>query len=129
MSAEVENKSAEQETIKTEDAPAKKIDDSPVKEIPAEKAEAETKSGDEKKGEEANEKQEKKEQAPPPPRVHKQDFEKDTVYLYQFCRTPVLPSLSPYCLKVETWLRLTGVQYEVCPSTSHFNFLHILSTK
>jgi len=24
----------------------------------------------------------------------------------------VSPSLSPYCLKVETWLRLTGVQYE-----------------
>jgi hypothetical protein len=54
-----------------------------------------------------------KEPVPPPPRVHKQDFEKDTVYLYQFSRTPLLPSLSPFCLKVETWLRLTGLKYEV----------------
>lgn len=49
---------------------------------------------------------------PPKPAVHKQNFEKDVVYLYQFSRTPVLPSLSPYCLKVETWLRLAGVKYE-----------------
>lgn len=112
MSAEVENKTGE-ETIKVDDAPAKKIDDSPVKEPICEKAEAETKSGDDKK-EEGEGKAEKKEAAPPPPRVHKQDFQKDVVYLYQFCRTPVLPSLSPYCLKVETWLRLTEVQYEVC---------------
>lgn len=46
--------------------------------------------------------------------VHKTDFEKDIIYLYQFQRTPVLPSLSPYCLKVETWLRLAGLKYEVC---------------
>jgi len=32
--------------------------------------------------------------------------------LYQFSRTPILPSLSPFCFKVETWLRLTGVKYE-----------------
>jgi len=108
MSAEVESKgTTEQETIKTEET-AKKIDDSPVKEPPVEKTE-ETKGGEEKKEEAA----EKKEAAPPPPRVHKQDFNKDVVYLYQFCRTPVLPSLSPYCLKVETWMRLTGINYEV----------------
>lgn len=123
MSAEVENKTGE-ETIKVDDAPAKKIDDSPVKEPPCEKAEAETKSGDDKK-EEGEGKAEKKEAAPPPPRVHKQDFQKDVVYLYQFCRTPVLPSLSPYCLKVETWLRLTEVQYEVCfykKNSSNYKF-------
>lgn len=45
--------------------------------------------------------------------VHKADFEKDIIYLYQFSRTPLLPSLSPYCLKVETWLRLAGLKYEV----------------
>lgn len=45
--------------------------------------------------------------------VHKADFEKEVVYLYQFTRTPALPSLSPYCLKVETWLRLANVKYEV----------------
>lgn len=53
---------------------------------------------------------------PEPPvkyNVHRQNFEKDIVYLYQFSRTPVLPSLSPYCLKVETWLRLAGLKYEV----------------
>lgn len=52
-------------------------------------------------------------QQPPKPLVHKANFEKDIVYLYQFSRTPVLPSISPYCLKVETWLRLTGLKYEV----------------
>ncbi|XP_012259160.1 failed axon connections isoform X2 [Athalia rosae] len=44
--------------------------------------------------------------------VHKTNFEKDIVYLYQFPRTPLLPSLSPYCLKVETWLRINGIKYE-----------------
>nr|XP_029724307.1 failed axon connections-like [Aedes albopictus] len=48
------------------------------------------------------------------PLVHKANFEKDVVYLYQFTRTPLLPSMSPYCLKVETWLRLAGLKYEVC---------------
>lgn len=57
--------------------------------------------------------------APPPepqqpkPAVRKTNYEKDIVYLYQFTRTPVVPSLSPYCLKVETWLRLAGLKYEV----------------
>ncbi|XP_058837360.1 failed axon connections isoform X2 [Topomyia yanbarensis] len=46
------------------------------------------------------------------PTVHKANFDKDVVYLYQFTRTPLLPSMSPYCLKVETWLRLAGLKYE-----------------
>lgn len=54
-----------------------------------------------------------KEPAPPKVVVHKTNYEKDVVYLYQFSRTPLLPSLSPYCLKVETWLRLAGIKYEV----------------
>merc|ERR1711915_945270 len=74
------------------------------------KAEKEDKDKKEEKKEEAA--KPKKEAAPPKPAVHKQNFEKDIVYLYQFTRTPVLPSLSPYCLKVETWLRLAGIKYE-----------------
>lgn len=54
-----------------------------------------------------------KEPAPKKLNVFKQNFEKDVVYLYQFARTTSLPSLSPYVLKVETWLRLAGLKYEV----------------
>ncbi|XP_058803697.1 failed axon connections-like isoform X2 [Phymastichus coffea] len=51
-------------------------------------------------------------QAAKAPQVHKPNFEKDIVYLYQFPRTPLLPSLSPFCFKVETWLRLNGIKFE-----------------
>lgn len=50
---------------------------------------------------------------PPKPTVHKTDFEKDVVYLYQFSRTKNTPSPSAFCLKVETWLRMAGIKYEV----------------
>ncbi|XP_054710544.1 failed axon connections-like [Uloborus diversus] len=46
------------------------------------------------------------------PAVHKTDYEKDVVYLYQFTRCPTLPSASPFCLKVETWLRMAEIKYE-----------------
>ncbi|KAJ0183903.1 hypothetical protein K1T71_000326 [Dendrolimus kikuchii] len=65
----------------------------------------------EEKGEE-KEDEKKVESVTPKPSVHKINFEKDVVYLYQFTRTPLLPSTSPYCLKVETWLRLAGIKYE-----------------
>lgn len=52
------------------------------------------------------------EPAPPKVTTHKVNFEKDVIYLYQFSRTPTIPSISPYCLKVETWLRLAGLKYE-----------------
>lgn len=45
--------------------------------------------------------------------VHKKDFEKDVIYVYQFVRSAPIPSLSVACLKLETWLRITGLQYEV----------------
>jgi hypothetical protein len=81
----------------------------------AEKVEPKAADDAEKKEPPAAEKKEaeKKEPEKEVPKVHKTDFEQDVVYLYQFCRTPFLPSLSPYCLKVETWLRLAGVKYEV----------------
>ncbi|CAG5007155.1 unnamed protein product [Parnassius apollo] len=64
----------------------------------------------EEKTDKAEEK--KPEPAPPKPSVHKTNYEKDVVYLYQFSRTPLIPSTSPYCLKVETWLRLAGIKYQ-----------------
>jgi len=73
---------------------------------------------DEKKDEEKEEEKEKKavkpkkEAAPPKLAVHKQDFEQDVIYLYQFNRSPVIPSVSPFCLKVESWLKLQGIKYE-----------------
>jgi len=65
-----------------------------------------------KKKKEQKPKTPKKEPAPPKPTVHKADYQQDVVYMYQFSRTPVIPSLSPFCLKVETWLRLVGLKYE-----------------
>ncbi|CAG9781993.1 unnamed protein product [Diatraea saccharalis] len=62
----------------------------------------------------------KSEPAPPKPSVHKVNYEKDVVYLYQFSRTPLLPSTSPYCLKVETWLRLAGIKYENVPHMAKY---------
>ncbi|KAH9498043.1 failed axon connections [Dermatophagoides farinae] len=44
--------------------------------------------------------------------AHKKDFEKDVVYLYQFTRSTTIPSLSACCLKVENWLRMSGIRYE-----------------
>jgi hypothetical protein len=94
-----EKKEMVEEATKAEEGTEKK-DEAEKKE----KAEPEKKAAEKKKV---------KEVVPPPPAVHKKDFEKDVVYLYQFARTSVLPSMSPYCLKVETWLKLNGVKYEV----------------
>ncbi len=44
---------------------------------------------------------------------YKVDWKKGTVYLYQFPRSPCIPSISPFCLKLETWLRMADVNYEV----------------
>lgn len=54
-----------------------------------------------------------KKPAAPKPTVHKVDWEENMVYLYQFTRCPTIPSVSPFCLKVETFLRMTGIKYEV----------------
>lgn len=40
------------------------------------------------------------------------DWKQDTVYLVQFPRARCVPSISSYCLKLETWLRMAGLQYE-----------------
>lgn len=102
MATEVINtvpENTEKEKELKEDAP----DNEQTKEEPPASEKTEVKVPEEKKAE----------PAPPKPNVHKINFEKDVVYLYQFSRTPLLPSTSPYCLKVETWLRLAGIKYEV----------------
>jgi len=55
----------------------------------------------------------KKEPEPPKSPVHKQDFEEGLVYFYCTPRSAVVPSVSPFCLKVESWLRVATVKYEV----------------
>jgi len=82
----------------------------------------EEKKDEEKPGEEQKEpaaepkpKKEKKPKEPappPPPPVHKKDFEKEVVYVYQFSRTSTVPTISPACLKLETWLKLNGIKFE-----------------
>merc|ERR1712088_514391 len=82
----------------------------------------EEKKDEEKSGEETSkeaepekakkEKKPKEPAPPPPPAVHKKDFEKDMVYVFQFDRTAMVPSISPACLKLETWLKLNGIKFE-----------------
>ncbi|KAK3859175.1 hypothetical protein Pcinc_034686 [Petrolisthes cinctipes] len=114
MTTETETKGVEQteekkEEVVKEEVKKEEADANNAEEKADDKAE---KADKEKKEEEKKEVKAKKEAPAPKPAVHKQDFEKDVVYLYQFTRTPVLPSLSPYCLKVETWLRLSDLKYE-----------------
>lgn len=49
----------------------------------------------------------------PAPPLLKRDWQKDHVYLIQFPRAGCIPSLSPFALKLETWLRMAGIQYSV----------------
>ena len=44
--------------------------------------------------------------------LQKRDWEKDVVYLCQFPLCPSVRSISPFALKVETWLRLANIKYE-----------------
>lgn len=112
MAAEVENPPAVPATEeKKEEAPVEAAVEAPAVEEAAEKPAEEAKEAP---------KEAAKEPAPKKPSVFKQNFEKDVVYLYQFARTTSLPSLSPYVLKVETWLRLTGLKYEVSNDFSRF---------
>uniref|UniRef100_A0A914ICK2 Superoxide dismutase n=1 Tax=Globodera rostochiensis TaxID=31243 RepID=A0A914ICK2_GLORO len=39
------------------------------------------------------------------------DWKPDVVYLVQFPRTHIVPSPSPFALKLETWLRINGLKY------------------
>ena len=44
--------------------------------------------------------------------VQKADWSRDVVYLYQFPLCPSVRTISPFALKLETWLRLSGIKYE-----------------
>jgi len=113
MTTETENKPTEQTEEKKEVAKEEVKKEEEAAKDAEEKSDDKAENADkEKKDEDKKEEKPKKEVSPPKPAVHKVDFEKDVIYLYQFTRTPVLPSLSPYCLKVETWLRLAGLKYE-----------------
>jgi hypothetical protein len=89
------------------------------------------KTGDESKETKTEKKKEKKVKepaAPPPPAVHKKDFEKDVVYVYQFNRMAAVPSISPACLKLETWIKLNGIKYEVSRASSGLSIFQLRAT-
>merc|ERR1712172_465562 len=85
------------------------------KEVIAEEEADEEKKDEEKKEDEATEEvtEEKKEaKEKKKPVVNKKDFEEDVVYLFQFNRSSQIPSISPLCLQVESWLKLHGIKFE-----------------
>ena len=57
---------------------------------------------------------------------NKSKYSKYTVILHQYSRGLRAPSLSPYALKIETWLRIANFKYEV---KLKLNFFFRLSTK
>ena len=42
------------------------------------------------------------------PGLRKPDWKKDVVYLCQFYLVPSVRTISPFALKLETWLRMSG---------------------
>ncbi|VDK63043.1 unnamed protein product [Onchocerca ochengi] len=45
-------------------------------------------------------------------KIHNKRWKKDVVYLYQFNRASSSPNISPFCFKVETWLRANELKHE-----------------
>lgn len=42
-----------------------------------------------------------------------QEYENGIVYLIQTPRAGCVPNLSPFALKLETWLRMADIEYQV----------------
>jgi len=111
-----------EDQTKTEEKPQTENKETEQPKEETEKSEKETAGQDEKEKTETESKPEKgdtekkpEEEEKPKLRdlgVHKYPYEQDKVYLYQFRRTPVIPSISPFCMKTETWLRIAGIGYE-----------------
>merc|ERR1719189_555284 len=76
-------------------------------------------TGTSKKEEEEENKEEAEEEKttvktkePKAPVMHTKNWEEGKVYLYQSSRTPLIPSIYPQELKLETFMKLHGVPYE-----------------
>ncbi|KAI6172461.1 Failed axon connections-like protein [Aphelenchoides besseyi] len=55
--------------------------------------------------------------------VYIRDYEPGLVYLFQYPRIKCVPNLSPYCIKLETWLRFTKVNYKVSSGKKAVKFV------
>ena len=53
----------------------------------------------------------------PPGGVQKSDWARDVVYLYQTPLCPSVRTISPFALKLETWLRISNIKYETVITT------------
>jgi len=112
MAGETAVETPQENTTTTVDEPVKSDKEVIVEEEKAAEEKKDEEKEEEKKEEKKKEVKPKKEPVAPVPSVHKKDFEADVVYLYQFNRSPVVPSVSPFCLKVESWLKLQEIKYE-----------------
>merc|ERR1711892_59207 len=85
------------------------------KEAIVEEEKAAEQATEEKKDEEKKEEEPKKAAEPAKPKkptTHVKEMEEDMGYLFQFTRSPQIPSISPFCLKLESWLKLHGIKYQ-----------------
>lgn len=45
--------------------------------------------------------------------LHKKQWQKDVVYFFQFERAPKMANYSPFCMKLELFLKANNIRYEV----------------
>ena len=56
------------------------------------------------------------------PGLQKPDWKKDVVYLCQFPLVPSVRTISPFAIKLETWLRVSGKPYLNTVIFKYFKF-------